>query len=129
MVAPACHQPHTNVEIETAMQRYNRLIQKVDADSIAAIYTVDGELGDEVKGRDSIRRFLTKFKDIKVLSQRSATAFISLGSDTAMQKGSYWQTAVLPKGDTVQVSGTFTATWLYTTDGWLIRKMQTRANN
>ena len=125
---PSCRQPLTQAGVEAAMQHYNRLLKKTDADSIAALFTVDGSLGD-VRGRDSIRRFLEKFKEMKVLAQHSTTSFISLGSDTAMQKGTYHQTVVLPKGDTINVQGTFTANWLYISDNWLLKKMQTGPAN
>jgi len=37
-------------------------LQKTDADSIAYMFTPDGELGNVAKGRDSIRHFLSSFK-------------------------------------------------------------------
>jgi hypothetical protein len=44
--------------MEQAMQKYDRYILKMDVDSIALLYTPDGELGKMARGRDSIRRFL-----------------------------------------------------------------------
>ena len=58
-----------------------------DADSISLLYTQDGNLGDIAIGRDSIRKFLSSFKNIRVLSQVSTTKSISITHDTAYRKG------------------------------------------
>ena len=50
---------HRQQEVQDAMQHYDRLIKKMDADSIALLYTEDGDLGGIAHGRDSIRRYLT----------------------------------------------------------------------
>ena len=75
----ACRSKEHNAEsVEQAMQKYNRYILKMDVDSIALLYTPDGELGKMARGRDSIRRFLENFKKYKVLSQVSKTNLINI---------------------------------------------------
>ena len=75
----ACRSKEHNAEsVEQAMQKYNRYILKMDVDSIAFLYTPDGELGKMARGRDSIRRFLENFKKYKVLSQVSKTNLINI---------------------------------------------------
>ena len=109
------------------MNYYDHLIKKTDADSIALLYTADGNLGDIVIGRDSIRRFLSSFKNVQVLSQKSTTQSIEIVKDTAIQKGTYVQTDVMPGKDTIVVKGEFTAHWLWLpADGWRIKKMETK---
>ncbi|MER3465366.1 MAG: hypothetical protein C4329_14080 [Chitinophagaceae bacterium] len=46
----------------TACSNTCTYLQKTDADSIAYMFTPDGELGNVAKGRDSIRHFLSSFK-------------------------------------------------------------------
>ena len=120
-------QDKTDAGVEQAMKRYNHLILGMNADSIARIYAPEGELGGIAKGRDSIRRFLEGFKNFRVLSQSSQTNSILIEKDSAIQKGSYRQTVILPSKDTVTVKGNFNACWIWQEgSGWLIRRMNTQ---
>ncbi len=111
------------------MHHYDNLILKLDADSIALLYTPDGKLGDIATGRDSIRKFLSSFKNVTVLSQSSLTTSIYLNKDTAVQKGTYTQTDIVGK-DTIHVKGEYTATWQWMRkNGWHIKRMETKAVN
>lgn len=119
-------QNKNNAGVELAMKNYDRLILGMNADSIAMIYTPDGELGTIAKGRDSIRIFLSSFKNFRVLSQSSETNRISIDHDSAYQTGTYRQTVIIPSKDTVSVKGNFTAFWIWMKgSGWLIRNMKT----
>ena len=64
----SCNHSRSRDGVEEAMHTYDRLILKMDVDSIALLYTPDGDLGKIAHGRDSIRRFLARFKDFKVAS-------------------------------------------------------------
>jgi hypothetical protein len=120
---------HNETSVKTAMQQYDRLILKLDADSIALLYTPDGNLGDIAVGRDSIRRFLSSFKNITVLSQSSTTTSIQITKDTAVQKGTYTQSDLVNK-DTLHVKGEYIATWQWLRkDGWHIKRMVTKPVN
>ena len=47
----SCHtQNHNKKEIEQAMQKYDRLIQEMNKDSIALLYAKDGDLGQMAHG-------------------------------------------------------------------------------
>ena len=117
---------HKAEEVDAAMQYYDRLLLKMDADSIALIYSADGELGSAAKGRDSIRNFLSSFKDVKVESQESHTDSISINVDSAWQSGTYHQRARLSDKKTVEVKGKFTAKWIWNPkSGWLLKRMDT----
>jgi ketosteroid isomerase-like protein len=117
---------HDKNGVESAMKQYDRLLQKMDPDSISLLYTKDGDLGNMAHGRDSIRKFLSGFKNITVLSQSSTTESIQISADTAFQKGMYYQKDVIGK-DTIAIKGTYTATWLWETqNGWLIKRMETK---
>ena len=118
---------HSANGVEAAMLQYNHLIQKMDADSISLLYTADGDLGTMANGRDSIRNFLLRFKNMHVLTQSSVPDSIQLNGDTSLQTGSYKQKVVVAPKDTVNVKGTFTAKWVWTgQSGWLIKKMETK---
>ena len=125
-----CKHEHSKTEIETAMQQYDHLIQKMDADSIALLFTPDGNLGDIAKGQDSIRKFLASFKNVKVISTKSITKTIELSGDSSIQKGTYQQVDIIDGKDTVRVKGEFTAKWLWTDQkAWRIKKMTTKSLN
>lgn len=120
-------QPHNRQEVEAAMQHYDRLIQKMDGDSIALLFTSDGDLGDLAHGRDSIRRFLAGFKNVKVLEISSTSDSIILNKDTAFQGGHYHQHGVMNGKDTFNVKGSYLAQWIWVDgQGWRIKKMRTR---
>jgi len=123
----SCRKKHDQSEIITAMKRYDQLIQKMDADSIALMFTSDGNMENIVHGRDSIRRFLARFKGkgIKVLNTGSTTQSIILNADSAVQTGSYKQTDKVGDKDTVNVKGTYKSTWHWDGNRWLIRRMIT----
>lgn len=97
----------------------------MNLDSISSSYSEDGELGNIAKGRDSIRIFLTKFASFKVLSQLSTTDSIVINQDTAVQKGMYRQTVIVPVNDTVSVKGLFTARWIWQDGEWEIKHLET----
>ena len=126
----SCKQEHSQTEIEAAMNQYDHLIQKMDADSIALLFTPDGNLGDIAKGQDSIRKFLASFKNVKVISTKSITKTIELSGDSSIQKGTYQQVDIIDGKDTVRVKGEFTAKWLWLSEiGWRIKSMKTKSLN
>ncbi len=116
--------------IENAMHQYDHLIKKLDADSIALLFTTNGDLGTIAHGRDSIRKFLSSFKNIVVLSQTSTSEEIKITKDSSVQKGKYFQTDVISNKDTVKVKGEYVATWIYVPkEGWHIKRMVTKSMN
>lgn len=123
----ACNSSDHNTKgVEEAMKHLDELTLKVDGDSIALLYTPDGKLGNVAQGRDSIRKFLATFKNVRVLSQSSTTKSIEMNKDTAVQKGEYHQSDIINGKDTVHVKGEFTATWVWMKNQWLIKEMQTK---
>lgn len=117
---------HDREGVERAMRRYDSLIVRMNTDSIALIFTSDGDLGTVAHGRDSIRKFLARFAAFKVLSQTSATDSIIVNVDTATQTGHYRQKTIIPVNDTVEVKGAFNARWQFERDsGWQLKRMET----
>lgn len=122
----SCKGKHSKDEIVQAMRRYDRFILEMQVDSIANLYTPDGNLGGVAIGRDSIRALLHKFENIKVIFQESTTESINISADSATHTGSYRQTDILPQRDTVTVSGRFVVNWKWLEKGgWHIQKMTT----
>jgi len=121
---------HRQQEVQDAMQHYDHLIQQMDADSIALLYTEDGDLGGIAHGRDSIRRFLSSFNNVKVLEVTSSTDSLAMTGDTAFQSGHYKQSGVINGKDTFHVSGSYHAQWVWIKkeEGWRIKKMTTIAD-
>ena len=98
---------HNKEGVEKAMKHYDYLIKNMDADSIALLYMPDGDLGDIAHGRDSIKKFLSSFKNLSVLSQSSTTDSIEIHGDSSLQKGTYHQVVLLSGKDTVKVKGIY----------------------
>lgn len=118
---------HNKKGVRAAMNQYDHYIQTMDVDSIALLYTPDGDLGQMAHGRDSIRKFLGKFKSYKVLSQTSTTESINDMTDSTIQKGLYHQTVIVPVNDTVTVKGEYTSTWVWLKkSGWHLKRMETK---
>lgn len=120
----SCNTKHSKQEIESAMQQYERLLQKMDADSISKMFTPSGWLGSIAHGRDSIKQFLLTFTNVKVLSASSTTDSIELKGLSATQNGMYYQTAVVDQKDTARLKGTYTVKWEWLpAEGWRIARI------
>ena len=112
----------TNKDIETALNHYDNLIKKVDGDSIALMYTLNGDLGNSAHGRAAIKKMLDGFKTFKVLEQKSTSNSIQINGESALQKGFYNQVAVVGK-DTYRIKKPFTVHWQWTNKKeWLIKR-------
>ena len=126
-IQSSCKNQHNRAGVEAAMKQYDHLIKKLDADSISLLYTPNGKLGDVAQGRDSIKRFLASFTNVRVLSQVSSTKSIDMYGDSATQKGNYQQMDLIAEKDTVRVNGEYTAHWEWVpSNGWHIKYMVTK---
>lgn len=120
----SCNEQHHKSEIVNAMQQYDHLIQKMDADSIALMFTPDGDLGDVAHGRTWIKRYLHGFANLKVVSQQSSSDSILIKGDTAIQKGTYSQVTIIAPEDTVKLKGDFVANRIWNKHtGWLLKSI------
>lgn len=118
---------HNKAGVQSAMTQYDHYIQRMDVDSISMLFTPDGNLGNIAHGQDSIRKFLLRFKNFKVLSQSSTTESINQAHDSTVQKGLYHQIVIVPPNDTVIVKGEYTATWVWIPrNGWHLKRMVTK---
>ncbi|MGC4036177.1 MAG: nuclear transport factor 2 family protein [Chitinophagaceae bacterium] len=125
-----CHSEHNKTGVEKAMKTYDRLILKKDADSLAGLFLPDGKLGEMATGRDAIKKFLSSFNNVVVLSQNSLTRSIEINGDTATQTGGYTQVDVINNKDTIRVKGDYAIHWQWVkTSGWLISSISTTPAN
>lgn len=120
-------QSHNKAEVEASMHQYDSLLQTMNADAVSKMFTPDGKMGDVAQGRDSIKKFLSGFTNVKMLSQSSNTKSIELKDDSSTQTGMYFQTDVVNKKDTVHLKGTYIVNWKWIDgEGWKIEKITTQ---
>lgn len=113
-----------------AFARYDSVFRTQDPAAIAASFAPEGELGSvravPVVGPDSIAARLRQYAAFKLLASTLTADSSRISGDTARQAGHYWQRVRLPRGDTVEAHGTFTATWTWTNGaGWRIQRLIT----
>jgi len=117
----SCNKKHTKAEIEAAMTRYDEVYQRGDADSIALLFTPNGDLSDMAHGRTWIRRIFYGSKKYRKFVQHSTSESIDIHGDSAIQKGSYYQEMIIMPEDSFRVNGTYTARWIWgKQSGWLL---------
>jgi ketosteroid isomerase-like protein len=120
---PACR-THDAREVQEAMDRYNRYVLRMDADSVSSMYTPDGELGNVKKGRDSIRIFLASFTKVTMDHYDSKTLSIAVDGNTAVLRGTYVQQVRLDGGEAISYAGEFTTRWVWTSaEGCRVQRM------
>lgn len=122
--------PAQSTQIDRAMKQYDQLVLQGSYDSIANMFTLNAELQGEnqasILGRDSIRKLLKSFQGASVLKYETTPQAISFGADTAVQSGSYFQIVRIHSGDTLELAGQYTATWIKENgQQWMIKKMYT----
>jgi uncharacterized protein (TIGR02246 family) len=112
--------------IEANYQRYDEFIRQVNGDSIAALYTPDGEMvGTKAQGPAAIAAFLNGYKNVTVESNRHVTDALTVVDSLAVHWGRYRQKAMV-SGKPVDASGRFVIEWHRMPDGrWLIRRLMT----
>ena len=125
----ACR-PTPRARLDAALAHYAALSAAMAHDSVAALFTDDGELAGggpaPLVGPAAIAAFLHTFSGYHVLHDELVADSSRIASDTAWQEGTYRQRVVVPAGDTVEVSGRFRITWRdLPKGGWKIRRMET----
>jgi ketosteroid isomerase-like protein len=114
--------------VDSALAHYTRLVARMAHDSIAALYTADGELAapgrPPIVGPVAIGDFLGSFSEYHVLAYRTTSDSVLIRGDTAYQTGQWWQEVQVPAGDTVNVKGDLSVIWLRDSTGaWRARRM------
>src|SRR5215471_14976453 len=99
-------------EVRAALERYVRLVQKMDHAGIAAMFAPDGEVvnpgRDPVRGPAAIEAFLKQFAGYHVMRETMVPATTTVDGDRATQSGTYAQRVRAPDGKVIDVSGRFT---------------------
>lgn len=119
----------TQKAVITAMEHYTALIKQVASDSIAAMYTEDGELLEAgmapLVGPKAIREFLAQF-DGKVVVDSASTASdeVEVFGSTAYQWGSFSQVARVQNQPPAKFGGRYVARWRRTPEGqWKLTRL------
>jgi uncharacterized protein (TIGR02246 family) len=117
-------------DVRAALQRYVRLVQKMDHAGIAAMFAPDGEVvnpgRDPIKGRAAIQAFLEQFAGYRVLSETMVPRTTTVDGSRATQTGTYRQRVRGPDGKVIEVSGGFVLDWIRDSSGvWLIQRAAT----
>lgn len=114
------------------LSRYEHFAWQMAHDSVANFFLPNGVLETagqpSITGRDAILKHFKSFTGYQVLEDRMAADSTFVDGDSVVQRGSFEQRVRVPKGDTVQVHGSFYAIWSRDTDKrWRIRRMETLA--
>ena len=117
-------------QVRAALQRYVRLVQKMDHAGIAAMFAPDGEVvnpgREPIKGRAAIQAFLEQFAGYHVISETMVPRVTSVNGAHATQTGTYRQRVRDPNGNVIDVSGNFALDWIRDGSGvWLIQRAAT----
>ena len=128
-VAPsAAREAELRQSVEAALVHYDTLVRRMANDSIADLYTSDGELlgtnQRTIAGQDAIRTFLSRFTNVRVDTADMHSEAITVSGNEAVQWGTYRQVARVEGQGTVHVQGRFVAHWqLDATGRWRLRRM------
>jgi len=121
--------PAASRAVVAAMEHYTALIRAVASDSIAAMYTEDGELLEAgmapLRGPKEIREFLAQF-DGKVVVDSASTVSddVEVFGTTAYQWGSFSQVARVQDQPPGKFSGRYVARWRRTPEGqWKLTRL------
>ena len=115
-------------DVEAAMRHYVRLTQLVNSDSVAAMYTNDGEMlqarSAPIRGREAIRAFLKPFDGHTVVDTvTSTTDALDVYDSTAYLWGGYHQVTRLD-GPPATYNGRMVIRWRLEPDGaWRIARI------
>lgn len=119
--------------IAVQLRRYEHFVLIMAHDSIAALFTPDGELhtpsASSPVGPTAIAAYLHSFDQFHVVADSMTADSTTARADSGRQVGSYWQRVVVPKGDTVEVRGRFEARWRRSPSGqWRLTWLGTTPN-
>ena len=122
--------PSSEVLASQRLNQYAELLRQQDAAALSAMFEPSGSMAHQgqppIVGRAAIQAFLESFASYKVLSHHMKVVSAVARSGTVEQTGTYEQAVRTPEGRTLQVAGTFTATWHEEQGGaWLIQSMRT----
>lgn len=116
-------------QVEAAMRRFNRFMRVGPPDSVAAMFTANGELYEPRNpvhtGRASIRDFFAPLTvDVRIESAATTTQALELFGKSVLQWGEYVDNGGEVSRPTASYRGRFVAEWMRQADGrWLLRRL------
>lgn len=115
--------------VEAAMQRFNRFMREGPPDSVAAMFTKDGELYEPReavhKGRTSIRSFFAPLTvDVRIESATTTTQAFEVRGGSVLQWGEYIENGGPVSQPSRSYRGRFVAEWVRQRNGqWLLHHL------
>lgn len=111
--------------VRAALDDYMDAARAVDAERIAAAYTLDATLFEPgiqpVHTRDSIRAFMASFPGVRVDTALASVDTLEVYGETAYLWGSYYEVLAFPGQPVSSQRGKFVIEWRRQPDGkWLI---------
>lgn len=116
-------------QIDSSMARFNRFMRAGPPDSVAAMFTADGELYEPreapKKGRTAIRTFFAPLTHkVRIESAVATTQALEKYGKTVIQWGEYVENASRVTGLEESYRGRFVAEWAQQSDSrWLLRRL------
>ena len=117
-------------QVEAAMRRYNRFMRVGPPDSVAGMFTQDGELDEPREavheGRAAIRHFFAPLAsaEVRIESATTTTQALQLFGSTVLLWGEYVENAGEVGRPSVSYRGRFVAEWARQADGrWLLHRL------
>ncbi|MGH7561750.1 MAG: YybH family protein [Gemmatimonadales bacterium] len=113
--------------VRSALDAYMVAARAVDADRMAASYTLDAMLFEPgiqpVRTRDSIRAFMASFPGVRVDTAEAVPDTIAVYGRTAYLWGSYYEVLTFPGQPVSSQRGKFVTEWRREPGGpWLIHR-------
>lgn len=117
-------------QLDAGLRHYADMVAAMSHDSIAGLFTADGELWHEndpaLVGPDAILKHLRSFRGFQVVANELRPESTWVQGDAGFQRGQFSQRVRVPARDTIQVAGTFLAEWRRQPGGqWRMRRMRT----
>jgi uncharacterized protein (TIGR02246 family) len=116
-------------EVEAAMQQYTKLLRTGPPETLAALFTADGELLEPgmsaLKGPEAIRAFLAPvFTAYEVQAASTESEAVEVFGPAAYQWGTYSQRVAEKGKPAADYRGRFVASWRRDAEGhWRIARM------
>ena len=123
----ACSKPDDAKQIEKQLDLYSTYVRTANHFGIASLFADDGVLEPNIRGTKAIQQHLTTTTTgLKVIEFALDPSKPVITGDTAEQSIIYQQQLKTPQGNTVQLTGKYTVTWVRPASGrWLIVRLAT----
>ena len=123
----ACTKPDDAKQIKKQLDINPTYVRSASHYGIASLFTDDGVLEPGIRGTKAIQQHLTTTTTgLKVIKFALDPSKPVITGDSAVQSILYQQQLKTPQGNTVQLTGKYSVTWVRAASGrWLISRLAT----